>query len=84
MTYPKNKYRKGHPIYSMDTLIYEHLEAGKWVYLRDKVVHPSVIRNMTLNKVDGFLKSYLLHEAIDQQKEHSKKVTEDCINANLR
>jgi len=69
MPYPKNKYRKGYTIYGMDTLL-EHLRKGKWVYLRDKVLHPGFLIGMTLRTVDGFLTLHLISEAIDQQKEY--------------
>ena len=72
MPYPKNKYRKGYTIYGMDELMY-CLTIGKWVYLRDKVVHPSVILNMTLKTVNGFMESRLIREAIDQQREYYNK-----------
>ena len=70
MPYPKNKYRKGFIIFGWTSLMYDHLEVGRWVYLRGKVVHPSVILNMTVETVRGFLASRLISEAIDQQKEY--------------
>ena len=69
MPYPKNKYRKGHTIYGMDTLLV-HLESGRYVYLRDRLVHPSFILHMNLNTVAGFLEAHLISEAVDQQKEY--------------
>ena len=38
--------------------------------LRDKVMHPSIILNMSLMTVRGFMESQLISEAIDQQKEY--------------
>ncbi len=70
MPYPKNKYRKGYTIFGWSALMYEHLDKGKWVYLRGKVVHPSIILNMTLMTVRGFLIAHLFCEAIDAQKEY--------------
>jgi len=70
MPYPKNKYRKGYTIFGMSELLWNHLNKGRWVYLRDKVVHPSIILNMTLITVRGFMESQLISEAIDQQKEY--------------
>lgn len=69
MPYPKNKYRKGYIIFGIDTLEV-YLKKGQWVYLRDKVVHPSIILHMTFNTVIGFLDTRLICEAIDQQKEY--------------
>ena len=70
MKYPKNKYRKGYIIFGLTELVW-HLENGHWVYLRDKVVHPSVILNMTLNTVSKFMYGNSIHEAINQKKEYS-------------
>ena len=70
MPYPKNKYRKGYTIFGMSELLWNHLNKGRWVYLRDKVMHPSIILNMTLMTVRGFMESQLISEAIDQQKEY--------------
>lgn len=70
MAYPKNKYRKGYTIFGMSELLWNHLNKGRWVYLRDKVVHPSIILNMSLITVRGFMESHLISEAIDQQKEY--------------
>jgi len=70
MPYPKNKYRKGYSIFGWSALMYENLDKGRWVYLREKVVHPSVIMNMTLNTVKGFLERRLFSEAINQQREY--------------
>jgi len=81
MPYPKNKYRKGYPIYGLDTLTHL-LKEGRWVYLRDKVIHPGFILGMTLKTVTGFLDHYLFSEAIDQQKEYYAKQVND--RANLR
>ena len=69
MPYPKNKYRKGYTIYGTDTLLV-HLRRGRYVYLRDKVVHPSFILHMTFNTVASFLEARVISEAIDQQKEY--------------
>lgn len=73
MPYPKKKYRKGYTIFGMDELVYSHLNKGQWVYLREKVVHPSVILHMNLKTVFGFLEKRLLAEAINQQKEYYEK-----------
>lgn len=70
MPYPKNKYRKGYTIFGMNDLLWDHLNKGRWVYLRDKVVHPSIILNMTLKTVRGFVEAHLISVAIDQQKEY--------------
>jgi len=69
MAYPKRKYRKGFTIFSMTTLVYEHLQKGCYVFLRDKVVHPSVILHMLLGTVKALLDDRLFSEAIDQHKE---------------
>lgn len=73
MPYPKNKYRKGFHIYGMNELIWNHLEKQRWIYLRDRVVHPSIIMNMTLKTVYGFLEARMISEAINQQKEYYEK-----------
>ena len=78
MTRPKNKYRKGYTIFGLDDLMYR-LEKGEWVYLRGKVIHPGFIKNMTLQVVNGFLKTHSIHEAIDQQKEYYAKLTEKWL-----
>ena len=70
MPYPKNKYRKGYPIFGMNELLWEHLNKGRWVYLRDRVKHPGIILHMNLNTVAGFLEARQISEAIDQQKEY--------------
>jgi hypothetical protein len=69
MPYPKNKYRKGYTIFGMDELIWDHLNKGRWVYLRDKVIHPSIILNMTLMTVRGFMEAHLISEAINARDE---------------
>lgn len=69
MPYPKNIYRKGYKIFGMESLLVL-LKEGRWVYLRDKVVHPSFILHMTFSTVAGFLKAHQISEAIDQQKEY--------------
>jgi len=79
MTYPKNKYRKGYIIFGMDSLIYDHLEKDRWVYLRDKVMNPSIILNMTVKTVRGFMDKKLICEAVDQQKEYYAKMQEEYL-----
>lgn len=74
MPYPKNKYRKGYTIFAMNELLWRHLKQGRWVYLRNKVVHPSFILHMTLNTVAGLLEAHQISEAIDQQKEYYSDV----------
>lgn len=73
MPCPKNKYRRGYIIFSLDELVYDWLEKERWVYLRDRPTHPGFILSMTLKTVRGFLKSHLISEAIDQQKEYYEK-----------
>ena len=68
MKYPKNKYRKGYTMFGLSELM-SHLDAGRWVYLRDKVVHPGFILNMTLMTVRGFMNAHLFSEAINQKVE---------------
>lgn len=72
MRYPKNKYRKGYTIFGMRLLLAE-LENGRWVYLRDKVVHPSFILNMTLNTVSAFMDAHLISVAINAQREWARR-----------
>jgi len=66
MPYPKNKYRKGYTIFGWSSLMYEHLDKGRRVYLRERVIHPGFILNMTLLTVRGLLEARLISEAIDQ------------------
>ncbi len=67
---PKNKYRKGSTIFSWSSLMYDNIDKGKWVYLRDRVINPGFILNMTLITVRGFLEGGFFREAIDAQKEY--------------
>lgn len=69
MPYPKNKYRKGYIIFGMSELCYR-LEDGKWVYLRDKVMHPGFMLGMHLRTIMNLLEHRQISEAIDQQKEY--------------
>lgn len=69
MAYPKRKYRRGHPIFSLDELLYKHLSKGRWVFWLDKVKHPSFIMHMTLNTVVRAIERRAISEAIDQHKE---------------
>lgn len=77
MPYPKNKYRKGYTIFGMNELIYTHLKQGRYVYLREKLVHPSFILHMMFNTVIGFMDWHLISEAIDQQKEYWHRSVRD-------
>ena len=65
----RNKYRKGSTIFSWTELMYSHLTKGRWVYLRDKVVHPSFILHMTLETVQKLLEANQICGAIDQTRE---------------
>ncbi len=83
MPMPKNKYRKGYIIFGLDELA-DRLNKGEWIYLRDKVVHPSFISNMTLKTIMGLLERPELAEAIDQKKEYYAKWREVEQNANTK
>lgn len=48
------KYRKGEIIPSLTLLIAE-LEAGRWVYFKDRPLHPGFILSMTFKTVLGCL-----------------------------
>ncbi len=72
MSYPKRKYRKGYTIFGMDELLWNHLNRGRWVYLRGKVKHPGIILHMTLVTVKHLMDAHLLCEAIDQHQEWSR------------
>ena len=72
MAYPKNKYRKGYLIFGMSYLTI-YLLSGKWVYLRDRVTHPSIILNMNYKTVIGFLNAGMFREAIDQHEEWASR-----------
>ena len=56
------KYRKGHTIYSLDELYY-HLEAGRWVFFRERPVHPGFIDHMTFGTVCSGINANLFHKA---------------------
>jgi hypothetical protein len=79
MPVPKNKYRKGNTIFDMNTLIWEHLDKGRWVYLRNKVIHPGFLWNMSVQTVQGFINARLINESIDQQREYYAKKVGDYL-----
>ncbi len=81
MAYPKNKYRDGGPIYSLDTLN-NLLERGDWVCWRGKPKHPGFIKHMTFKTVTDALKDFTITRAIDQQKEYNDKRTQEFIHGN--
>ena len=71
--YPKRKgtetkYVRGYPITSMDHLSNLCLKEGKYVYLRDRLIHPKWVANMTYNVVHGFMKGGFFHEAEKRHK----------------
>lgn len=70
---PKNKYRRGYPIFSFNDLLWLHLEKGRYVYLGDRVVHPAFILNMSVLTVKGKLKSGQISEAVNAQEEYFEK-----------
>jgi len=51
-----NKYKKGITINSM-TLLTIEVEAGRWVYYRERPLHPGFILNMSFGTVLGGLRS---------------------------
>ena len=50
------KYKKGETIHMLD-LLFGELTAGRWVYYRDRPLHPGFIQNMTFNTVLGGLRA---------------------------
>jgi hypothetical protein len=64
----QKKYRMGAPYTSVGSLIYD-LRRGRWVYWRDKVMHPGWIRSMTLQTIMGAIEARILREAFKQGEE---------------
>lgn len=50
------KYRKGATIDSL-TLLAMELEAGRWIYYKDRPLHPGFIWHMTFSTVLGSLRN---------------------------
>ena len=59
-------FRKEESIPNIEDLLTE-LKAGNWVYLHKVPKHPSIILNMTLGTVRGFLHKGLISYAIRRQ-----------------
>ena len=58
-----NKYKKGRYLGLTDLL--EELGKRRWVYLRDIPKHPTVIENMTLLTICGFIHRKMFYRAIE-------------------
>ena len=59
----KRMYSKGSVIWSLDSLA-EELDAGRWVFLRDRPIHHGFIMNMGYRTVQGFLRKGLIARAV--------------------
>lgn len=65
MSTKPSKYIPGSYVFTLDNL-YLRLSSGHWVYLRDKVLHPSILLNMPYGTVAGFIKAGMLRYALER------------------
>ncbi len=63
MTDKAHVYRKGLQITNFPQLL-AWLNEGNWIYLRDKPLHYSILENMPLGTIKGYVKYGILCEAI--------------------
>lgn len=68
---PKNKYRKGKPITTLEQLGVA-IDKNEYVYLHKKPLNPGFLCRMQLGLILKGLKLDYFSEAIDQQKEENK------------
>ena len=59
----KRKYKRGLAFQDMTSLD-RWIRMGRWVYLRDKVMHPSWVSNMTFATVSLFLRNMQISMAV--------------------
>lgn len=63
----RKRFRKGRRITSLASAA-RYIESGRWLYLRDKVQHPSWLRSMTLHTIGIYVKGGSCRLAVENKE----------------
>jgi hypothetical protein len=64
----EKRFSKGDKIILFSVLL-EELGKNNWIYLRDRPIHPEMVKNMSLNTLMGAVQKGILYKAIDSKEQ---------------